>query len=111
MKVFRERTFLIRSLIGIFLVQFAYVGYQAYGCRSTVLNATERSQENIATICSEASRNFLETGKLAIPTILALLIKSPPSDSELESSEKSPIKKATRVRKRKEPEVIPPPGF
>ena len=74
MGTFNERSFLIRALIGVFLVQFATVFYQIYSCQTAI--RSPRETEKVAVICSDASSSFTETGKLALTTFLALLVPS-----------------------------------
>lgn len=71
---FNERNFLIRALVGVFLVQFATVFYQIYSCQTAI--RSPRESEKVAEICSSASASFNETGKLALTTFLALLVPS-----------------------------------
>lgn len=74
MGVFNERSFLIRALIGVFLIQFATVFYQIYSCQTAI--RSPRETDKVAIICSDASTSFTETGKLALTTFLALLVPS-----------------------------------
>lgn len=86
---FNERAFLIRALVGIFLVQFATVGYQVFSCQSAVQSGKE--SEKIALVCNSAASNFNETGKLALTTFLALLVPSS-AQTAIESIQ-SPVRK------------------
>jgi len=85
MKFFNERAFLVRSLIGIFAVQFVTVGYQTFLCQRSVL--TVKESDRVSLICTNAANSYNETGKLALATILALLVPSSKQESP-ESSEK-----------------------
>lgn len=71
---FNERAFLIRALLGVFLIQFATVGYQTYSCQ--VAMKSVREVEKVSMLCQNASSTFNETGKLALTTFLALLVPS-----------------------------------
>ena len=74
MAPFNERAFLIRALAGIFLGQFITVGYQTWSCQSSA--AKNRESTQVTLICNNATNTFNETGKLALTTILALLVPS-----------------------------------
>lgn len=74
LKQFNERAFLIRALVGIFVLQFATVGYQTFSCQRAANNAKE--SERVTLICNNAATSFNETGKLALTTFLALLVPS-----------------------------------
>jgi hypothetical protein len=97
--IFNERAFLIRCLAGIFLIQFATVGYLAYSCQASL--GKENETEKVNLICGNASNSFNETGKLALATILALLV---PSDRE-------PQKKILPRRPRRKTEEEPSDPF
>lgn len=71
---FNERAFLIRALVGVFMVQFATVGYQTFSCQAAVQSG--RESDKIALVCNNAATSFNETGKLALTTFLALLVPS-----------------------------------
>jgi hypothetical protein len=71
---FNERNFLIRALVGVFLIQFITVFYQIYSCQTAIKSG--RESDKVALICSNASSSFNETGKLALATFLALLVPS-----------------------------------
>jgi hypothetical protein len=71
---FSERNFLVRALVGVFLIQFATVFYQIYSCQ-TAINSS-RESDKVTAICATASGSFNETGKLALTTFLALLVPS-----------------------------------
>lgn len=104
-KVFRERPFLIRSLLAIIMLQFGYVGFQAYSCRNLLLQKNV-GIDQIPAFCEDASRNFMEIGKLAVPTIIALLVKSAPTEEETNSK---PPTRRTYVRKPAAPKKDPDP--
>lgn len=70
MSSFKERAFLIRALVGVFVIQFATVFYQVFSCRTAILRQSDKTTE----VCSNASNSFNETGKLALTTFLALLV-------------------------------------
>lgn len=74
LKQFNERAFLIRALVGIFVLQFATVGYQTFSCQRAANNSQE--SERVTLICNNAATSFNETGKLALTTFLALLVPS-----------------------------------
>lgn len=74
MAEFNERAFLIRALAGIFVVQFITVGYQTWSCQSSA--AKNKDSAQVTLICNNATNSFNETGKLALTTILALLVPS-----------------------------------
>ena len=79
---FNERAFLVRALMGIFILQFATIGFQTYSCQSAIRNIKE--SDKVSTICESASESFNETGKLALATFLALLVPAaavPPGSS------------------------------
>jgi hypothetical protein len=101
-KFFCEREFLVKALVAIFAIQFGYVGYQAFTCRSVLLREAKGSE--IPQFCVDASRNFLEVGKLAIPTILALLVKSSEENDKGNNGTSNP-KTAVRSRTREEENV------
>jgi hypothetical protein len=103
MKSFRERAFLVKALIGIFVIQFVYVGVQAAACRQAIVNQTIPQRSQVDDLCKDASRNFLEVGKLAIPTILALLVKGAPEDSDI----KSGVNLKTKKEGEEEEETLP----
>lgn len=67
---FKERAFLIRALVGVFVIQFATVFYQFFSCRIAIL----KQPDKITEVCSDATSTFNETGKLALTTFLALLV-------------------------------------
>lgn len=71
---FNERGFLLKALMGVFLVQFATVFYQIHSCQTAI--RSPREAEKVAVICANASSSFTETGKLALTTFLALLVPS-----------------------------------
>jgi hypothetical protein len=71
---FNERAFLVRCLAGIFLFQFCTVGYLAYSCHSSLRGL--KDNDKISLVCNNASNSFNETGKLALTTVLALLVPS-----------------------------------
>lgn len=72
---FNERHFLIRSLVAIFIIQFMSTGAQFVNCFTLSNSSAETERANL--ICSQANSSFSETGKLALTTLLALLV--PPS--------------------------------
>lgn len=72
--IFNERAFLVRCLAGIFLLQFSTVGYLAYSCHTSLKGGGET--DKISLVCNNASNSFNETGKLALTTVLALLVPS-----------------------------------
>jgi hypothetical protein len=69
---FNERRFLIRSLVVIFLIQFASTGAQLSNCFQISNNSTDKEKSNL--ICNQANSSFAETSKLALTTLLALLV-------------------------------------
>lgn len=71
---FSERTFLVRALVGVFVIQFATVGYQVHSCQTAV--RSKNTSENVALVCNGATVAFNETSKLALTTFLALLVPS-----------------------------------
>ena len=91
MAAFNERAFLIRALAGIFVMQFITVGYQTWSCQSSAdLN---KDSTQVTLICNNATNSFNETGKLALTTILALLVPSSgQSVSEILNSVRGSIK-------------------
>ena len=100
MKKFRERTFLFRLLALVFFSQFIYLGYQIVGCNNT--NSKDLD------VCKNAGDLYLKTGGSAIATILALLVKSPESDSELEQHDLPSKEKVEPTPEPKFPEKEPP---
>lgn len=97
MMEFNERAFLIKALIAIFVFQFLTVIYQNHLCQSSISSGKNDTQ--VALICNNASNSLNETGKLALTTILAILV---PSQKTLNMA---PSPK--RIRK-KEEEIIGP---
>lgn len=80
---FNERRFLIRSLVAIFIVQFASTGAQFATCFKLSSSPAELEKTNL--ICAQANSSFAETGKLALTTLLALLVPAaPPAGAEVE---------------------------
>lgn len=73
---FNERSFLLRALVTVFVVQFATVFYQIYSCQTAINSRKE--VEKVTLICSNASNSFNETGKIALATFLALLVPAGP---------------------------------
>lgn len=73
---FNERQFLIRSLVFIFLIQFASTGAQFATCFK--LSNSSIETERATLVCSQANSSFSETGKLALTTLLALLVPPAP---------------------------------
>lgn len=71
---FNERPFLIRALIGVFVIQFATVAYQIYSCQTAI--RSNRESDKVMLLCGNATTAFNETGKLALTTFLALLVPS-----------------------------------
>ena len=69
---FNERRFLIRSLVAIFVIQFLSTGAQFANCFR--LTQGFGDAEKAALICGQANSSFSETGKLALTTLLALLV-------------------------------------
>ena len=69
---FSERRFLIRSLVAIFVIQFLSTGAQFANCFR--LTQGFGDAEKAALICGQANSSFSETGKLALTTLLALLV-------------------------------------
>jgi hypothetical protein len=96
MTQFNERALLIRALAGIFLVQFLIVGYQTWSCQSHAEG--EKDSTKVTLICNNATNTFNETGKLALTTILALLVPS----SGQNASEIISTVRGSRKRKTKE---------
>lgn len=94
MERFNERNFLIRALVGVFLVQFITVFYQIFSCQTAIKSS--RESDKVTVICSTASNSFNETGKLALTTFLALLV---PSSLQTSSS-------TTRSRTKKKAEDL-----
>lgn len=90
---FNERQFLIRSLLLIFLIQFASTGAQFFNCFRAANSAVESEKSNL--VCTQASQSFSETSKLALTTLLALLV--PAAAAEHLTPEQS-------TRRRKSPE-------
>jgi hypothetical protein len=72
--IFNERAFLVRCLAGIFFLQFVTVGYLAYSCHTSLKGGSDT--DKISLVCNNASNSFNETGKLALATVLALLVPS-----------------------------------
>ena len=73
---FNERRFLIRSLVVIFFIQFASTGAQFSTCFKLSSGLVETERANL--VCSQANASFSETSKLALTTLLALLVPSAP---------------------------------
>ena len=96
MTQFNERALLIRALAGIFLIQFIIVGYQTWSCQSHA--EQEKDSTEVTLICNNATNTFNETGKLALTTILALLVPS----SGQNASEIIQTVRGSRKRKTKE---------
>jgi len=71
---FNERAFLIRALVSIFVVQFVTVGYQMFSCHSAIQSSKE--SEKVTLVCNNAASSLSETGKVALATLLALLVPS-----------------------------------
>jgi hypothetical protein len=69
---FNERRFLIRSLVLIFVIQFASTGAQFANCFRLSNNLSDA--EKATAICAQANASFAETGKLSLTTLLALLV-------------------------------------
>lgn len=95
---FNERRFLIRSLVAIFAIQFFSTGAQFANCFR--LTQGFGDAEKAALICGQANASFSETGKLALTTLLALLVPAASAGAM------TPVE--TPVRKRKstdDPEV------
>lgn len=84
---FNERAFLIRALMGIFIIQFVTVGYQIYACQSATKSV--RELEKVTLMCQNASNSFNETGKLALATFLALLVPSGATPTNTSSRSKT----------------------
>lgn len=99
---FNERAFLIRALVGIFLVQFATVGYQTFSCQSAV--QTSKETDKVTLICNNAANSFNETGKLALTTFLALLV---PSASQGTAEAIQTSSKKRKVASQAEPDSKP----
>jgi hypothetical protein len=99
LKQFNERAFLIRALVGIFVLQFATVGYQTFSCQRAANNAKE--SERVTLICNNAANSFNETGKLALTTFLALLV---PSAGQGASDSIQTLPRTRKVSNRKETE-------
>jgi hypothetical protein len=74
---FNERRFLIRSLVAIFIVQFASTGAQFATCFKLSNSLADLEKTNL--VCAQANSSFAETGKLALTTLLALLVPAAPS--------------------------------
>jgi hypothetical protein len=74
MSFFNERAFLLRALAGVFVVQFATVGYLTYSCQTA--SSSGKEENHVTVICNNAANSYNETGKLALTTILALLVPS-----------------------------------
>jgi hypothetical protein len=89
---FNERRFLIRSLVLIFVIQFISTGAQFANCFQLSNNSAEI--EKATAICAQANASFAETGKLALTTLLALLVPAAAGASSTEPS----------TRRRKSPE-------
>jgi hypothetical protein len=87
---FNERRFLIRSLVIIFLIQFASTGAQFANCFKLSNSSAETERTNLA--CSQANSSFSETSKLALTTLLALLVPAAPSAGAV-------VEQGTRRRK------------
>ena len=100
MTQFNERALLIRALAGIFLIQFLIVGYQTWSCQSHA--EQEKNSTKVILICNKATNTFNETGKLALTTILALLVPS----SGQNASEIIQTVRGSRKRKTKEDEDL-----
>jgi hypothetical protein len=92
--IFNERAFLVRCLAGIFILQFSTVGYLAYSCHTSLRGVKET--DKISLVCNNASNSFNETGKLALTTVLALLV---PSGKDATSSNRT---SPSRSRKKEE---------
>lgn len=90
---FNERRFLVRSLVFIFVIQFASTGAQFANCFQLSTNSADT--EKTTAICAQANASFAETGKLALTTLLALLV--PAAAAGTSSTEPS-------TRRRKSPE-------
>lgn len=84
---FNERRFLIRSLFIIFLIQFASTGAQFSNCFNLTNKTPDNNQTNL--ICSQANSSFSETGKLALTTLLALLVPAASTSSSGKEENKS----------------------
>jgi hypothetical protein len=87
---FNERRFLIRSLIIIFFIQFASTGAQFANCFQ--LSNSSADTERTSLVCSQANASFSETSKLALATLLALLVPAAPAAS-------AAVEQVTRRRK------------
>jgi hypothetical protein len=74
---FNERRFLIRSLVAVFAIQFLSTGAQFANCFR--LSQSDAESEKTALICGQANGSFSETGKLALTTLLALLVPAAPA--------------------------------
>ena len=74
---FNERRFLIRSLVFVFMVQFASTGAQFANCFKLSNSLADAERTNL--VCNQANSSFSETSKLALTTLLALLVPAAPS--------------------------------
>ncbi|ATW62793.1 hypothetical protein SCBWM1_gp109 [Synechococcus phage S-CBWM1] len=100
MPIFRERTFLFRLLAVVFGAQFLYLGYQLYGC-----NQDHKAESEV---CKDGSKLFMDTGQAATGLILALLVKSPRSDDEIENQNPTPpTSKVENTPPQPEPPIEP----
>jgi hypothetical protein len=91
---FNERRFLIRSLVIIFLIQFASTGAQFANCFKLSNSFVETERTTL--VCSQANASFSETSKLALTTLLALLVPAAPAAAA------SVVEQVTRRRKSNE---------
>ena len=88
---FNERRFLIRSLVAIFAIQFASTGAQFASCFRTLNSSVTQEKANL--LCAQANSSFSETSKLALTTLLALLVPAASAGSM------SPVETSSRKRK------------
>jgi hypothetical protein len=101
---FNERAFLIRALMGIFILQFATVGYQTFSCQSAVQSG--KDSDKVTLICNNAANSFNETGKLALTTFLALLVPSA-SQGAVEAIQTTGKRRKSTTEPKKEAEPDP----
>lgn len=93
---FNERRFLIRSLVFVFIVQFASTGAQFANCFKLSNSLADLEKTNF--VCNQANSSFSETSKLALTTLLALLVPTASSGGS----------GAEQVTRRRKPTDEPP---
>lgn len=69
---FNERGFVLKSLVGVFVLQVSVLGVQVHLCQR---------KPGDSAACSAIVSSLSDTGKMAIATLLAILIPPKKEDS------------------------------